>query len=260
MAALLVSRLLRLIRASSPGPSRARFVVPGQTPLQAFAGMRRWTWLSRSPDRRASCPTCRRCPSAACQLDQVGDPCLLDAGAGIVEADLAVAIVGEQDGVAEPPRGSHRVDVGSAGVVAGADQQDRVLRRRIPGPAVVVLAADRPGGARGPNNQPRNAPLSRSTRFSQRITRGQLREPLWAGRAARAHRAGTPRRLSVGHPAREHLGRLAGTGFHRGRPHRAARSVADEPAIARSAQAAVAHTPCVYATQRDPRFPQFAGS
>jgi hypothetical protein len=57
---------------------------------------------------------------------------------------------------------------------------------------------------------------------------GPLPKP--AGRAVRAHRAGTPRRLSDGHPAGEHLGRLAGTGFHRGRPHRAARSVADEPA------------------------------
>jgi hypothetical protein len=42
-----------------------------------------------------------------------GDPRLVDAGAGIVKADVAVAVVGEQDGVSEPPRGSHRVDVGS---------------------------------------------------------------------------------------------------------------------------------------------------
>ena len=32
------------------------------------------------------------------QPDQVGDPCHVDAGAGIVEADVAVAVLGEQHG------------------------------------------------------------------------------------------------------------------------------------------------------------------
>jgi hypothetical protein len=40
------------------------------------------------------------------QPDQVGDPCPVNAGAGIVEADVAVAVQGEQDGVSESPRGS----------------------------------------------------------------------------------------------------------------------------------------------------------
>jgi hypothetical protein len=84
------------------------------------------------------------------QVDQVGDPCLVDAGAGVVEADVTVAVQGEQDRIAEPLRRAHGVDLGRRGVVARADHQDGVLRCRIPRSAVVVLAAHGPGGAGGP--------------------------------------------------------------------------------------------------------------
>jgi hypothetical protein len=124
----------------------------------------------------------RRCD----QPDQVGDPCPVDAGAGIVKADMAVAVLGEQDGVPESSRGSHPVDVGSTGVAPGADQQDRVLRLRIPGSPVVVLAAYRPGGARGPQPPAQQRAAEAVDLGEQQIFVGQL--------APRARRGGWDRR------------------------------------------------------------------
>src|SRR5919109_3899737 len=53
------------------------------------------------------------------QPHQVGDPRPVDAGAGRVEADVAVAVLGEQDRVSESARGAHRADVGVVNSVVG---------------------------------------------------------------------------------------------------------------------------------------------
>ena len=115
---------------------------------------------------------------------------------------------------------------GDAGVRnAAADRRRRAWDRRCevtprfplaasppPAPLATVVGA----GFRGPLRQ------AGARGHRRRGDRPDGPPPLshQACRAARAHRAGTPRRLSIGHPAREHLGRLAGTGLDRRRPHR----------------------------------------
>ena len=60
------------------------------------------------------------------QLGQVVGDRLVDAGARVLEVQVTVALVGEQDGVAEQLLGSDGVAVERGGVVALVDQQDRV--------------------------------------------------------------------------------------------------------------------------------------
>ena len=52
------------------------------------------------------------------QLGQVVDRRLVDTGARVLEAEVTVALVGEQDGVAEVLLGAHGLGIARGGVVA----------------------------------------------------------------------------------------------------------------------------------------------
>src|SRR5439155_24507267 len=81
-------------------------------------------------------------------VDQVPAERPGDAPAGIGVARVAVAVVGEQHSVAQPPLSEPGVRQRRVGVETSADQQDRVLGGGVPWPGVAVGAARWPRRAR----------------------------------------------------------------------------------------------------------------
>src|ERR671924_2066218 len=81
---------------------------------------------------------------------EVATDCCIDAGARVALGGVAVTVVGDQHGVAEAPCGDAGVGVSRAGVIAVAENEDRVLGGGVPRPGVALSAAGAPGGARRP--------------------------------------------------------------------------------------------------------------
>src|SRR5262245_48771002 len=89
------------------------------------------------------------CGRWSCEIHEVAAGGLNDAGAWIPAAEMPVAVMGQQDRIAQPPGGAPGVGQGRVGVEPGADDQDRILGRGVPGAGVAVDAGGRPGCARG---------------------------------------------------------------------------------------------------------------
>jgi hypothetical protein len=77
------------------------------------------------------------------EVDQVAADGLGDAGAGVPAGEMAIAVVDQQDGVAEQPRHTPGVANRRGGVESGADNQDRMLGGGVPGAGVAVGAGAR---------------------------------------------------------------------------------------------------------------------
>lgn len=131
---------------------------PGRPSLRRRWRRRRGGWGRR----RAVCPggTPRR--GRECAVDEVAALVGVDAGAGVGQFGVPVAVVGEQAGMGQFFGQGLGARVGSGGVVGGADHQDGVRRRLVPRAAVAVGGDRRPGGTRLPRPGPEASGVARA--------------------------------------------------------------------------------------------------
>jgi hypothetical protein len=140
--ALLHERGFELEPVAQPSPQMGTICVasalsPKSSPQSAESAIysRRSAVREGSPGKRLAESRVQRLPIGLAdspgppreQLNEVPRDRALNACAGTADADVAVALVGQQHRMAQPPRRDNRVSVGGIGIVRGADHQDRFL-------------------------------------------------------------------------------------------------------------------------------------